>query len=434
MNQAAAVSPSGCPVSHRAQSFDPFSENYLADPYEFFGPLRHEEPVFFSPKLDYWVVTRYEDVKQCFRDQENFSAAITLDRLKPLYASTMERLQEAGVVPTFALVNEDPPDHQQRRRRLMRAFTPGRIKALEPSIRALCNEYIDRFVRKGHADLVSEFVWEIPALVIFNFTGVPDEEVSICKDFATSHALFNWGYPSEEEQNHLGDITCRYWQYAKMHVARLSQNLGDDFISEMIRASKDTPGLFDENYLAWMTMNFTYAGHETTTAASGNALRALLEHLPQWDELCNDPSLIPNAVEECLRYVSSVIAWRRVTRKPVNIGGVDIPEGAKLLIISGSANRDEEKFENSEAFDVHRRDAKQHLAFGFGAHLCMGAPLARLEMRIMLEELTRRLPHMRLVPDQPWTYSPNTSFRGPKSLLVEWDPTRNPIPSDRVSG
>lgn len=173
------------------------------------------------------------------------------------------------------------------------------------------------------------------------------------------------------------------------------------------------------------------AGHETTSNAAAAALQTLLSHRDQWEELCADPSLIPNAVEECLRYETSVPSWRRVTTRPTTLGGVDLPEGARLLVGLGSANHDESRFADGDRFDIHRANARQHLAFSWGRHLCLGAPLARMELRLLLEQLIRRLPHMELVPDQEWSYPRNVSFRGPEHLMVRWDPERNPVEADR---
>jgi ferredoxin-NADP reductase len=145
-----------------------------------------------------------------------------------------------------------------------------------------------------------------------------------------------------------------------------------------------------------------------------------------WDEICADPSLIPNAVEECLRYAGSVVAWRRLVTADTRIGDVAVPKGAKLLIVTASANHDERHFENPDEVDIYRDNTTDHLTFGYGSHQCMGKNLARMEMRIFLEEFTKRLPHMELVPDQTFTYLPNTSFRGPDHLYVRWDPSRNP--------
>jgi cytochrome P450 len=164
-----------------------------------------------------------------------------------------------------------------------------------------------------------------------------------------------------------------------------------------------------------------FAGHETTTGLIANALRRLLTERHAWEEICGDPALIPNAIEEVLRFDSSVIAWRRRTTGAVEIGGVPVPADANLLLLLGSANRDPAVFEDPEHFDIHRPNAKEHLSLGFGAHYCLGAPLARLEARIVLEELSARLPSLRLIPEQTLHFQPNTTFRGPLSLLVEWD-------------
>jgi cytochrome P450 len=428
------VSPAAsgtCPVSQLAAEFNPFVNPYLANPYEFLTRARAEEPVFYSPEIDYYVVTKFDDIRKVFRDTRHFSATIALEPLIPLYPSSIEKVIEAGYVPGPVLVNEDEPIHMTRRRRIGEKFESQRVEQLEPRIRAIVTEYIDRFVKRGHADLIDDFVWEIPALVIFMFMGVPDEEAPQVKQFAARRTLFTWGRPTEEEQNRLVEEVGIYWNYCRSHVARLMKNPGDDFMSDVIRVHQEDPELIDETYLYNTMLNFLFAGHETTTGASGNGFLALLENREAWEEICADPSLIPNAVEEILRHSSSVIAWRRRATGPATIGGVDIPEGAKVLLMTSSGNRDSAMFSDGETFDVHRDNAYRHLAFGFGNHMCLGAPLARLEMGIILQELARRLPHIRLAENQAFEYSPNTSFRGPAHLLVSWDPSQNPLPADR---
>ncbi|HEX4252501.1 MAG TPA: cytochrome P450 [Pseudonocardia sp.] len=420
-----------CPVSGIAAEFNPFRNPYLADPYEFLARARAEEPVFYSPELDYYVVTRFQDIRSVFRDTGSFSAAIALEPLTPLFPSSIQQVLDVGYLPGPALVNEDEPIHLTRRRRIGAAFQPKRVRELEPRIRAIVTEYIDEFVRRGSADLVDDLTWEIPALVIFMFMGVPDGEAQQVKQFAARRTLFTWGRPTEEEQNQLVDDIGIYWNFCRSHVARLKQNPGDDFMSDVIRVHLDEPDLIDETYLHNTMLNFLFAGHETTTGAAANGFRALLENSEAWRDLCADPGRIPNAVEEILRYSSSVIAWRRRATASTHIGGVELPEGANVLLVTGSGNHDEGMFHAGGKFDIHRANANRHLAFGYGNHMCLGAPLARLEMRIMLEELCRRLPHLRLVPDQAWEYSPNTSFRGPFHVLVEWDPAANPNPADR---
>jgi cytochrome P450 len=162
----------------------------------------------------------------------------------------------------------------------------------------------------------------------------------------------------------------------------------------------------------------SFAGHETTTNLTSNAVRRLLENRDQWDALCADPALIPNAVEEVLRFDTSVIAWRRRTTRAVRLGDTDIPAGARLLLMLGGAGRDAARFPDPERFDVHREDAGRHLAFGKGIHFCLGAPLARMEVRIVLELLTAAAPDLELVGDQRLDFPPNVSFRGPSQLWL----------------
>lgn len=425
-----------CPVSHLAEKFDPFNDPYLQDPYSLWQEARKDEPVFYSPSLDYWIVSRYDDVRQVFMDTDSFSAAISITPLKELCAAAIDELVKAQMVMGPSLVNEDPPLHTDRRKHIRDALvSPARIEQVRPRIREFANRYIDGFVQRGHADLVTDFAWEIPALVAFALMGVPDEDVERAKEYSGRLALFTWGYPSEEEQTQLAAGMGQYWTYAKEHVQRRLEEPTDDYISELIRAWRTAGNeeLFDENYLVTTMMNFLFAGHETTTNATANGLLALMENRDQWDALCADPSLAANAVEEILRYSSSVIAWRREVVKDSVVGGVELPAGSKVLAVTGSANHDESVFPDAERFDISRTNAKKHFAFGIGRHLCLGAALARIEMQIFLEELSRRLPHMRLVAGQDFVYSPNTSFRGPEHLRVEWDPSANPIEADRPS-
>jgi len=415
-----------CPVGPLARAFNPFTEPFLADPYEFWRQARREEPVFYSPELGYWVLTRHDDIVNVFRDTTAFSATITLDPYVPLTEGALEEAIAAGVTPEPTLVNEDPPEHTRHRRILNEPFTPKRVKDLEGRIRQLTVAHIDHFMADGRADLVAQLVWEVPALVIFTLLGIPDEEVPTVKSYTGDRMLLTWGRPSPELQKDLMRQFGEYWNYCKRHVDRLAQAPGDDFMSALLVLRDGDDSMLSMNYLYGVMLNYLYAGHETTTNGAANGLRALLSHRDQWELLCQHPALIPNAVDECLRFDSSVPAWRRYVKTAVTIRGVEIPAGAKLLLATASANHDEDVFDRPEALDVQRPKARDHLSFGFGAHVCSGAPLARLEMRIFLEELTRRLPHLELEANQTWTYSPNTSFRGPSHLWCTWDPGRNP--------
>ena len=241
------------------------------------------------------------------------------------------------------------------------------------------------------------------------------------KTGAKSRLLLMWERPNEDEQMRLVQGMAAFWRYAETLVASRAESPRDDLTSDLLLARDgDLPAL-NHQEVTTIVYALLFAGHETTTGLIGNALRRLLTDRHAWEEICGDPALIPNAIEEVLRFDSSVIAWRRKTTEAVEIGGVPIPADANLLLLLGSANRDPAVFEDPEGFDIHQQNAKEHLSLELGAHYCLGAPLVRLEARIVLEELSARLPSLRLIPGQTLRFQPNTTFRGPLALLVEWD-------------
>jgi cytochrome P450 len=404
-----------------AGRFDPFRDPYLADPYPFFAEARAAAPVFYSPDLDYWVVTRYHDIRRIFQTPREFSAANTLEPLQPICPAAAHVLAEGGFRPVPTLTDSDPPGHSRVRRLANVAFTPRRVAAMEPFVRELTGRFVRERLSSGRADLVRDLAWDLPALVIFRVLGVPDEDVPRVKAGAASRLLLMWGRPSEGEQVRLAQGMAAFWRYAETLVASRAGRPRDDFTSDLLLARDgDLPALSRQE-VTQVVYELLFAGHETTTGLISNALRQLLTHRHAWEEICADRSLIPNAVEEVLRFDSSVVAWRRKTTRAVEVGGVPVPAAANLLLLLGSANRDPAVFEGPDRFDIHRPNARDHLSFGHGAHFCLGAPLARLEARVVLEELSARLPGLRLVPGQPLRFQANTTFRGPLSLLVEWD-------------
>jgi cytochrome P450 len=405
-----------------AERFDPFHDPYLADPYPFLAEARAATPVFYSPDLDYWVVTRYHDIRHIFQTPRLFSAANTLAPLQPICPAAARALADGGFRPVPTLTNIDPPAHTRVRRLTNVAFTPRRVAGMEPFVRELTGRFLWEHQSSGRADLIRDLAWDLPALVIFRVLGIPDEDVPRVKAGAESRLLLMWGRPSEDEQVRLAQRMAAFWRYAEALVASRAQQPQDDFTSDLLQARDgDLPAL-NHQEVTQIVFELLFAGHETTTGMIGNALRQLLTHRTAWEEICGDPSLIPNAVEEVRRFDSSVITWRRRTTRAVEIGGVPVPAGANLLLLLGSANRDPSVFEDPERFDIRRHNARDHLSFGFGAHYCLGAPLARLEACVVLEELSAQVPGLRLVPGQTLRFQPNTTFRGPLALLAEWDP------------
>lgn len=420
-------SPTGCPISERATAFTPFKGEYQNDPAGSLRWAREQEPVFYSPEIGYWVVTRYEDVKSVFRDPILFSPSVALEKVTPAPPEAQEILKKYGYNLQRTMVNEDEPQHMERRRLLLDAFLPENLKKHESSIQKLSRQYMDRFIDKGRADLVGEMFSEIPLTVALHFLGVPDEGADQLRQFSVAHTLNTWGRPTREEQLEISENVGRFWKTSNHILDRMrSDPTGDGWMFDTIRAHMEHPEVVPESYLRSMMMAILVAAHETTSKATANMFWTLLSDRAAWEELCENPSLIPSAVEECLRFAGSIVAWRRIATDDTEVGGVKIPSGGKLMIVQASANRDERYWENPDDVDIYRDNAADHLTFGYGAHQCMGKNIARMEMRIFVEEFVRRLPHIRLIKGQEFRNLPNMSLRGPESLLVEWDPARNP--------
>jgi cytochrome P450/ferredoxin-NADP reductase len=426
-NKDQMKSPTGCPISHNAAAFDVFEGEYHINPAEALKWSRDEEPVFYNPKLGYWVVSRYDDVKSVFRDNILFSPCIALEKITPAPEEAMEVLKSYGYAINRTLVNEDEPAHMERRRVLMDSFNLDELEKHKPAIQKLTKEYMDLFIDKGEADLVAEMFQDIPLIIALHFLGVSDEDAEKIRSFSVAHTVNTWGRPTPEEQMGVAHSVGNFWQVAGEIIEKMKANPdGEGWMYHTVRQHFLYPDIVTESYLHSMMMAILAAAHETTSHATSNIFRVLLENRDKWEELCDNPKLIPNAIEECLRYEGSVVAWRRQATADTKIGGVDIPSGARLLIVLASANHDERHFENPDEIDLYRDNTTEHLTFGYGSHQCMGKNIARMELRIFLEEFIKRLPHLKLKADQEYKFLPNTSFRGSSELWVEWDPDQNP--------
>jgi cytochrome P450/ferredoxin-NADP reductase len=421
-----AAAEAQCPFSKKAAEFDAFAGPYQADPAEALRWSREQLPVFYSPKLGYWVVSRYDDIKAVFRDNILFSPRNALEKITPATPEAMEVLKGYGYAMNRTMVNEDEPVHMERRRALMDHFLPDNLEARQEMVRRLTREKIDAFIDSGRVDLVDAMLYEVPLNVALHFLGVPEDDIAVLKNFSVAHSVNTWGKPTDEQQVAIAHDVGQFWNYAGKIIEKMRKEPdGTGWMHETIRKNAEMPDVVPDSYVHSMMMAIIVAAHETTSLASAGMFKTLLTHRQAWLDICEDPSLIPNAVEECLRYSGSIVAWRRQAMAATSIGGVEIPEGAKLLIVQASGNQDERHFEDGDKFDIYRDNAVDHLTFGYGSHQCMGKNIARMEMRIFLEEMTRRLPHLQLA-EQQFTYLSNTSFRGPDHVWVEWDPVMNP--------
>ena len=406
-----------CPITNLSADFDPLD---LRDPFPLLAAARREQPVFYSPAIDYWVVTRHEDVKAIFRDHETYTAANTITPILPFSDAVQRMLAVGDYTPEPVLSNNVPPSHTRIRALVNRLFTPRRMKSFTPAIRAIAERDLSRIRDKAPVDIVADLTYEYPAYVLFHVLGVPADDVPRVKAWAGNRIKLYYGQPTADEQIAMTRHLVPFWRYVVELVAGKERAPQDDLTSDLIRLRAGDDAVLTLNEIASCMITLLVAGHETTTAQINNALLHLLTHRAHWEALCAAPERIPQALEEMMRYDPSVCAWRRLTVKASRINGVDIPAGANLLLMLHSANRDEAVFPEPDEILFERGNLKDQLAFGYGIHYCVGAPLARLEMAILLETLARELPGLRLADGQELEYTRNISFRGPVALRVTW--------------
>ncbi len=406
-----------CPISKLSDTYY-FSNEQLE---ELFRRARKQKAISFLPDVGYWAVTKYADTKEILSNKKIFSAEITQEPLIPYSPEVLDLFIARGFGPRPTLSNNEREDHARIRLNTLVGFSPARNKKLEPYIRKLVNDAVDTFLPNKRADLLAEMLYELPALVLFKLLGIPENDVDDIKMWSDSRLVLSFGKPNLQQQLQAGNHICDYWDYCVHLVEQRLDKPQDDLPSDLIRTRNGDDAILEVIDIVNIVYGLLFAGHETTTNMSSNAVLTLLQHEGSWKAITKEPELIPNAVEECMRFRSSVVAWRRMVKEDVEIDGVKLTAGDRIMLFLPSANRDEARFEDSEVFDIHRKEARRHVAFGFGRHVCLGAALARLELKIILEELSTRLPGLRLVQDQSLMPVEAVQFRGPEELWVEWD-------------
>ena len=416
---APSVQPTGCPVDHEFTTFD---NNYLTDPYPELERLREQNPVFYSEKLGFLVLTRMEDLIEVFRDHDAYSSANVQDPVFPICDRAAKVLAAEDFNPVAVMSNRQQPDHTRIRKHTREGFSNRRMNSLEPYIRRRSNELIDAMISNGGpTDFVRSFGHLLPGQTIFRFIGFDESDDDQIMAWTGNRLAFTWGNPSDDEQVEIAENMLSYWRYCRQFVASRRDNRTDDLTSELINAHEANPDELKYREVESIIYGHSFAGHEIVSNFLSNALLCLLPRRYDWNALCADPTLISNALEEVLRMESPQTSWRRVTNVDSSIAGVSIPAGTQVFLSLGAANHQPSLFESPTEFDIKRSNARKHISFGHGIHFCLGARMARLEASIALETLTKRLPDLRLVENHNLEYSANITFRGPKELFVEWD-------------
>jgi cytochrome P450 len=289
---------------------------------------------------------------------------------------------------------------------------------MEPRIQATVDALLDAVDPAAPFDLVSTLTFPLPATIVFSFMGVPEADWPQLKEWCGSRASLAWGRPAPEEQVDHARNMAAYRGYLRDLVAAKASARADDFASALLAIHDEDPEQLTHEEIASILFSLSFAGHETTNYLIGNLVRRLLEDRARWERVVAEPELIAGAVDETLRFDTSVPVWRRIVRRATTLGGVELPEGAKLFLWLAASGRDASVFPEPERFDLERDNARRSLAFGKGIHYCVGAALGKLEARLAIAGLARRFPGLRLVEGQEIPFHPNISFRGPLELWV----------------
>jgi cytochrome P450 len=410
-------------VVTEGRKYDLYSQDFFADAYATFAQMRENDPVFCQPGLDgetpIWWVTRYEDAEAVLLDDERFVRDPRLALPPEKFAELTASLPEAIAFVDSHMLNRDGDDHRRLRKLVSKAFTPRMIEQLRSRIQAIADELLDPVVADGEMALVSTFAFPLPITVIAELLGVPPADRDQFREWSDA---FVRPAVDAAELERFGAQMIEFVAYLHAFFEERRREPGDDLTSALV-AVEDGGDTLSEQELSSMVALLIVAGHETTVSLIGNATFALLTHPEQRAAIESDPSLLPRAVEELVRYDGPVErTLNRWAAEDVELRGQTIRRGESVIVILGSADRDPERFEEPETLDLTLQRDSRHLGFGRGSHFCLGAPLARLETEIALGTLFRRLPGLRLaISPEELRWRPVPLFRSLVELSVAWD-------------
>ncbi|MGH9920366.1 MAG: cytochrome P450, partial [Nitrososphaerales archaeon] len=379
--------------------FNPFAPEVRQNPYPYYKRLRQDSPVAETAQRGIRVVSRYDDVVSMLGRPDLFSSSIMLRA-------------------DAALLGTDPPAHTRTRRIVNRAFTAQQVASLEGDIRAIADGMVRRISSLGEFDLMSELAVPLPMIVIAEILGIETGKLEEFKRWSEAVVVNATGTSGSLPRSQIQSSLREFEAFFDGMIGERKATPGEDLVSALL--SSETPeDALDSRQVLDVCKLLLIAGNETTTNLIGNAVLALLRNQGELDKVTANPALVPALVEETLRYDAPVQFLNRITTQEAELSGVSIPARAVVMSIIGSANRDERKFEDPDRFDV-ARNPRDHLAFGHGAHFCLGAPLARLEARTSLQALLPLLPRLRAADNQLERVElvDSTQLRGPKRLRL----------------
>jgi len=401
--------------------FNPFSPDTIEDPRPFWDAMRMEQPVYQVPGTGFFAISRYQDALYVLTNEEIFSSKEPPGLQQPPRPE-IEAILKQGYPPAHTLLSNDPPSHTRFRALVNKAFSARRVAGMEPQIREIANHLVDGFIGDGRVELVSRFAVGLPLTVIADSLGVAREDMPKFKKWSDDSVAPLGGMISYPRQIECARSLVEFQHYfaARLEERRLGPR--DDLLTDLVNARLAGVEPLNVPEMLSILQQLLVAGNETTTNLIASGMMLLLRTPAQLAALRADLSRIPNFVEEALRMESPVSALFRVTLIDTEVGGVKIPAGSRVIVIYGSANRDNGQFPDASRLNLERDNARSHLAFGQGIHFCIGAALARLESRIAFETLLGRLPNLRFMADRnDFTHTPSFILRGLKELWLEFD-------------
>jgi cytochrome P450 len=362
--------------------YDPYDFEIDTDPYPIWRRLRDEAPLYYNEKYDFYALSRFHDVEPALVDWRNYSSA---------KGTLLELIKTDFELPPGSIIFEDPPPHDRHRSILSRVFTPKKMNAIEPKVRDFCARSLDPLVGAGGFDFIADLGAQMPMRTIGMLLGIPEEDQESIRDQIDEGLRLEDG-TMPESMDHAGvDEMSMFEDYIDWRADHPS----DDLMTEMLEAEfEDETGtvrrLRRDEVLGFVGL-VAAAGNETTTRLIGWTGKVLAEHPDQRREIAENRDLVPQAIEEILRFEAPSPVQARYVTSDVEHHGQTVPAGSAILLLNGSANRDDRKYPNGDSFDIHR-DIDHHLSFGYGIHFCLGAALARLEGRVALDEVLKRFP------------------------------------------
>ena len=380
-------------------------EFWGSNPHDELTWMRRNAPVYWDEKSQLWGISKHEHVRHCSRNPEIFSSA---EGFRPDYPA----------MPF--MISMDDPDHANRRKLVNRGFTPRRVAGQEDRIRTICDEILDQVCERGECDFVWSVAARLPLIVIGDALGFAPEDRDQLLTWSDDLLRGLTGGDDEQALTKAMEAFEGYTAHTSDVIAQRRENPSNDLIGTLVHAEVDGDQL-DEESLVYESLLILIGGDETTRHVLSGGVHQLLNHPEQYRKLVEDPGKIPVAVEEMLRWVSPIKNMSRVATRDVELGGQQVREGDTVLLLYPSANRDEDVFDDPFRFDIER-SPNDHIAFGMGSHFCMGNGLARLELRVMFEQLLRRLPDLALVDENEPGYRPANFVSGYESMPVRFTP------------